>query len=762
MKLLLLDNNALPDALKTALRFDPYPRRPYPPEVPDAILRRLTAYSHYQTPTQKAALRGLITMPPAATLSVTMPIGSGKSLLFQFGTLWWRTREPKVSALVIVPTRALALDHERSARAIAGLEGSRALTGEVGKGDQEELLLAFNRGEVPVLFLSPELALGKARALLLEAAKPQEKKPSAAQGRLVYVFIDEAHIVESWGRSFRPDFQRLPALVSQFRQRNPELRVVLLSATLGNQARKELDRAYGQSGASLTIDAQAARYELDMVSLTKDSEAERDATVLRLMDLISRPCILYTTKVEHARSLFERLKREGDYRRIALFTGEINDAAERHRIVHAWSQDKLDIVVATSAFGLGIDKQDVRAVVHACVPESAARYYQEIGRAARDGHQALALCVWHRAPGGQWNAKDDQSLAYGQATRQWLTVALAVARWQALLQETQRTNGYHAENGKQYMNVPLDALRTGLGRKSSDYNRLWNMTLLNLLQRAGAIAVHAVDDKEQEAPVWRVAVQDTRIMDITQRGVDVLTGIFSIRKEEQQAARKDVNRLIAVLSEETDWCRLGALFEAVEAGHPAVDECGRCDWCRANDISPPSRVPFKGLAETWPEPLPPRKTCLPVGITVIRPADGGDGRELAQLLSRLAATGVEQYIIPDGLGEEAARQLRASPVHAGFVLEIRHLLDGSGWAMVGLPTAVVLSPDIRQLDTLFRRCEDWSAAHRQVPLLLVAPLGLVLRGRPLEQVASRVAPYGEDILGSWALPEIAETEMHAL
>jgi ATP-dependent DNA helicase RecQ len=757
-KLLLLDDEHLPDVLTSALRLDPYPRRPYPPAIPDAILERLTPYASYRTPTQKAAARNLVTMPPAATLSVTMPTGSGKSLLFQFGTLWWRTQEPFACSLVIVPTKALAYDHERSARAIPGLEGSRAATGELGVAELEELLIAFNRGEIPLLFISPELALGRARSTLLDAAKPQGEKPSAARGRLVALFIDEAHIVESWGRSFRPDFQRVPSLVASLRERNPELRVLLLSATLGEEARRELQRGYAQNAAFLAIDAQAVRYELDMVSLVEPSEATRDDTVLRLMDCVPRPCILYTTKVAHARALFERVWQEGGYRRVALFTGEIEDAAERRRIVHAWSEDRLDLVVATSAFGLGIDKQDVRAVVHACIPESAARYYQEIGRAARDGHQALALCVWHREPGSQWNGKDDRSLAYGQATRQWLKVDMSVERWHAILRETSLRGGYELKDGKQFMNVPLDALRANLGRDSSDYNRNWNRTLLNLLQRAGAIAVHAVEEGEHDAPVWRIEVLDMRILDITPQGETVLREIFSLRDSEKQAARRDVDRLVAVLSGDTDWCRLGTLFEAVEAGTPSVEECGRCDWCRANEIAPPSQVPFKGLAEIWPEPSPLRRTRLPAGITVIRPADGGDASGLARLLARLAGAGVEQFIVPDGLGGDVAHQLSALPVAAGLVLEDRHLLDRSGWALVGLPTAVLLSPDARQVDALYLRCEDWGAAYPRRPLLLVAPPGLELRGRPLEQIASRMAPYGEAALDNWALPETTSGE----
>jgi ATP-dependent DNA helicase RecQ len=193
LSLLLNDAGKLPDSLKTALRLDPLLRRPYQHALPDAVLLRLTSYTRYQTPTQKAAARALLTMPPGGTLSVTMPTGSGKSLLFQLGVLAWREIYPHACALVIVPTRALALDHERTLQTIPGLEGSRALTGDATnpEPEREQILVAFNRGEIPVLFVSPELALGAARDELLTAALPLQEKPAAAVGRLSGFFTQE-------------------------------------------------------------------------------------------------------------------------------------------------------------------------------------------------------------------------------------------------------------------------------------------------------------------------------------------------------------------------------------------------------------------------------------------------------------------------------------------------------------------------------------------------------------------------------------------
>jgi ATP-dependent DNA helicase RecQ len=171
----------------------------------------------------------------------------------------------------------------------------------------------------------------------------------------------------------------------------------------------------------IEIDAQVPRYEFDLVSKQFDSPQARLRALLEAIEYAPRPTLVYTTLVEEAESLYEILRAEKGYRRIGLVTGESSLPGSRQEVVEQWTQDALDLVIATSAFGMGIDKADVRTVIHACVPESAARYYQEIGRGGRDGRQVIALCLWWKHGGRDFRYRDDDlGFAYRLDDRQWL------------------------------------------------------------------------------------------------------------------------------------------------------------------------------------------------------------------------------------------------------------------------------------------------------------------------------------------------------
>ena len=735
-------DGASPPGLEIAERLDSTLRTTFTWASPDAILLRNSEHPTYRNRAQKSAMRAMLTMPSGAGLMVTMPTGSGKSLLFQMATRFWRARIPGACSVVITPTVSLALDHQRTLARLPGLQGSRALTGGRSVGERDELLAAFRRGEVPVLFLSPEFALGAAREALVEAAKPPDQKYAGLDARLQALFVDEAHIVESWGRSFRPDFQRLPALLHELRAANPELFSVLLSATLPETARRELRRGYGAGSSHwLEVDARTPRYDLDIVVKSYDRAETRLVSLDFLVDHAPRPLIVYTTRVEEARGLRDRYAGRG-YGRLALFTGEITDAAVRQRIVEDWSNDRLDMVIATSAFGLGVDKADVRSVIHACLPEGPVRWYQEIGRASRDGHQGLAACLFVGSGHDRGDIKD----AYGQATGSWLTREKAEARWRAL-----QDRGLVATRwavGRRRLTLDLDATRDGLSTQSNDYNRSWNMSLLNLMQRAGILEIVSVAAE----PDGLGARWDVELLEDAVLGADaeaIWDRIFRVRDEEQANARSDLNAFVNLMTRPQRQCLARAVFELITPdARDELPPCGRCPACRAAGSLPPGKMPCHGLESAW-HVTRPDSTALPQGMILVVPDDPDDDNGFEMLFRRLARAGIEQFILPDSQASKAAAKLATEPSGLGLMLTHSEWLDGPGAVPASLPTAVLLPRSDDIAAQLLRRSRDFLLTAPEITLCVVGRPEREIAGRRLDQSVSLHAPYDEVMLTSF-------------
>ena len=739
------DADEIVPGLKAALELDPDPRTVFATAAPDAPLLRFSQHQRYRSETQKAAINALVTMPAGGALMVSMPTGSGKSLLFQIGPLWWRVRDPGACVVVVTPTVALADDHERTLRKLPGLEGSRALTGALTQEARREVLDSFRRGEVPVLLLSPEAAFGSAREALLEAAKPPSEKYGLA-ARLAALVVDEAHIIESWGRTFRPDFQRLPSLVDGLRERNPELRTILLSATLTPAAREVLRQGYGR-GAWLEIHAGVPRYDFDLVVEPFLDRGARDGAVLEVIDRAPRPAIIYTTLVEDADTLHRRLVTERGYARVALFTGAVTDAAERRRIVQAWADEEVDLVVATSAFGLGVDKQNVRAVIHACLPESPARYYQEIGRASRDGHQGLAVCLWTRwRPGLQ---QTDDEVASDMATSSWLSREIAEQRWLALKDSAE----LFWDGAKRRARVKLDSAREGLGRWTGERNRRWNRSLLNLLQRSGAIRIEHVSEPDQDSPVWELLISDDGLLTPGDAWDEAWDKVFRIREAERTAAKVELTAFKAAMSRHGSDCLLTRVFELIEPETWDLPPCGRCPACRERSVRPPLALQVMSTSGSWARAG--STEAVPPGVMLIAPEDPEFDQGLLSLVDRLVGVGVEQVVAPNRVAARVAEILSSSSASHGFVHE-QSIWVRNPNAAADVPTAVFLDGTEEGAATCLRLVSELSATRPHQCWLVVGTPGRRIGGRPLAQIASQLAAYEEETLEAFAAPRVLE------
>lgn len=723
---------AIPD-LQWALPIDPKLRRNAHAEPASSFLRRLSPHARFASDGQKAALHAVMTMPAGATLVAALPTGWGKSALFQIGVRRWRESDATACIVVIVPTVALAQDHARTLASMPGLTGSRALVGGMTPSARRETLEAFCIGEVPILLMSPEMAFGGAFNALCEAATRGGQRYDG--GHLAAVVVDEAHIIASWGRHFRPDFQRLPGFMQNLRTRQPALRTLLLSATIDDNLRQQLRVDFAGTGPTEEIVVAEPRDEFDLAWSHLPVGIDRTNLVVQTADVIPRPAIIYTTTVEDADKLHVRLYERG-YRRLDLFTGDIDDPAERQQVLDSWARGNTDLVVATSAFGMGVDKANVRAIVHACVPESADRFYQEIGRGGRDGHQALSLCLW---------TDGDAATSAKLAIHGWMRPETSIVRWRAILRDAS-SKGYfsHRPSGMLQLKVPLDARHDGLDRVTGQLNRQWNAALLTLLQRSGALRIVGEEQTATGAELWVAEVLRPEIANSGPRIDEILAPFLSVGEGEAKTAHKKADELERTLLNEEEGCSRTMLFDMVEpAGSPWP--CGRCSVCMAVGERPRTRPNRHEFHSAWPDQAWLRPCPFTGGALVINPEDPALAPHIDRLVTRLAGIGIEQFVTTPDLLEALERSVCRSNVDLGFTL----LLGGS-LPPSRVPTAVLVGSRAQEPESIRKHCLDlrsyFEAEWRELPLVFVLSPDLSGVGTTLSQYLSSRAPIAEQEL----------------
>jgi ATP-dependent DNA helicase RecQ len=293
-----------------------------------------------------------------------MPTGAGKSLCYQVPAL----ARPG-TALIVSPLIALMQDQIRSADGF-GIRAA-SLTSADSDEARQGTLARFKAGELDLLYVAPERAsTGGFREL-------------ASRTPLSLIAIDEAHCVSEWGHDFRPDYRLLRPLLDSF----PSVPRLALTATADRQTRADILVQLGINDDGLIVagfDRPNIRYHV----------RPRDGVGTQLKALLAEQPgagIVYVPSRDKAEKLAEQLGGKG--RKVLPYHAGL-DQSVRSRNQRAFVDSEDMVMVATIAFGMGIDKPDVRFVAHAGLPKSIEAYYQETGRAGRDGEPAEAWLFW--------------------------------------------------------------------------------------------------------------------------------------------------------------------------------------------------------------------------------------------------------------------------------------------------------------------------------------------------------------------------------
>jgi ATP-dependent DNA helicase RecQ len=325
---------------------------------PHELLKRVFGFDHFRGVQETVVER---VMAGQHTLAV-MPTGAGKSLCYQLPAV---ARDG--TALVISPLIALMHDQIRSANAI----GLRAASLTSADTDRDATINRLKSGELDLLYVAPERATGEAFGRLISRLN------------LALIAIDEAHCVSEWGHDFRPDYRQLRPLLDD----NADVPRLALTATADRRTRVDILTQLGIPPEGLVIagfDRPNIRYHV----------LPRDGISGQLKTLAAQqpgPGIIYAPSRDKAERIAEQLAASGRHA-LPYHAGLEPQVRARNQAAFVNSEEM--VIAATVAFGMGIDKPDVRFVAHAGIPKSIEAYYQETGRAGRDGEPAEAWLFW--------------------------------------------------------------------------------------------------------------------------------------------------------------------------------------------------------------------------------------------------------------------------------------------------------------------------------------------------------------------------------
>lgn len=468
---------------------------------------------------QQLAVIGALRVPAGYTAMVAMSTGGGKSLITQTVSYQYDNG----LTIIIVPTISLMLDQQRNASSIIKPDNKKEIMYYHSGCNVDELISVLDKNLVRMLFISPE-------ALIKNIRIQDSILKANSKGYLKNLVIDEAHIIIEWGASFRVDFQCLDSFKRLLVKDNPSLRTYLLSATFSKKVVDNLKMFYGDDDRWIEIRLDALRKEPRFDIIKCNSYTEKHDRIKELVCKLPRPMIIYVNSPDDAEKVQHELAKVG-FDNTRIFTGKTK-SIDRERIINEWISDKFDLMIATCAFGVGVDKKDVRTVIHSYIPSSADQYYQECGRGGRDGLPCLSVMLY----------TDDDIKATMSMTQKVLTVEKLCGRWFSML-----------NNRKTNIRLDSIVIDTSVKPNYSDIDSFyvdvnnaditWNVYVILLLRRARMIEITDVKYSDDRY-IFNIKLIDKRIRFDCEQTIEIFNGI---RDDESKSIYMEIKELTSKL-----------------------------------------------------------------------------------------------------------------------------------------------------------------------------------------------------------------------
>ncbi|MFM5353719.1 RecQ family ATP-dependent DNA helicase [Aeromonas dhakensis] len=566
-------------------------------------------------PGQEEVISRLLAGKNAAAI---FPTGSGKSLCYQLPAL-------ALPHLTLVISPLIALMHDQLAflrsKGIAAATLDSSLTAE----ESRRVMQQANDGQLKILMIS------------VERLKNERFRRFIQQVPLSMLVVDEAHCISEWGHNFRPDYLKLP----DYRRELAIPQVLLLTATATPAVMADMQAKFDIEDDGLIVTG-FYRANLDLAVIPLPAEARDGWLHGELARDPAAPTIIYVTLQHTAEACAAQLQQRG-IRARAYHAGL--DATLRSQIQHDFMTGKLDCIVATIAFGMGIDKADIRRVIHYDLPKSIENYSQEIGRAGRDGQPSRCIVLANRS-----QLPVLENFVYGDTPDRLAIVALleillqSGSEWEfSLLRLSNETNirqlplktllvylemagiiapaySYFAEYRFKFVLEKVEILaRFNPERRlfleqlfacapqarswcTMDFEALWQG-----YQGERHRAAAALDYLQQQGWIELESKQMTEVYRVLRQEIDVATQADELHNLFEKKEHSELARLQALLGFFTSSSCLSHELARYFADRAAPTHCGHCSVCRGEvaELPPlPGRtLPNEQGLRAWCDPL---------------------------------------------------------------------------------------------------------------------------------------------------------------
>jgi ATP-dependent DNA helicase RecQ len=480
--------------------------------LPQAALEHYFGFTEFREPQAEVIAQ----IMAGEDVFVLMPTGGGKSLCYQLPALL-------LEGITVVVSPLIALMKDQVDSLLARNIPATFINSTLSLAEQKQRINALKAGEFRLVYIAPE------------RFRSEPFLQALGEVSISLFAVDEAHCVSQWGHDFRPDYYRLGSVLDQLGRP----RVAAFTATATPEVRDDVIRCLGLTNVKIFV-AGFARPNLRFTVTDATSESAKYKRLHQLVEQQGTGIVYCATRkrVDQVADYLQRLKIQ-----VVRYHGGIDDAA-REAAQNRFNQDQCDVVVATNAFGMGIDRPDLRFVAHFEIPGSLEAYYQEAGRAGRDGEPAICDLLFNYA-----DTRIHEFFIEGSNPGPELITHLYL-----LLDQLADESGEVLK--------PISDLAARLDKEK---NEMSVHSALTVLDRAGVLERYDIPGRRSQA---------VRLLQRGLRSPEIPIDRQFLREKE----RRDRAKLKAVVDYAfSRECRQKIILKYF--GDPDTSKCGACDHC---------------------------------------------------------------------------------------------------------------------------------------------------------------------------------------